>query len=324
VARLMDQIQGQAGALDQLFKMRVQKREPSALLFVGPPGVGKTSAAWGYVQDTLCSDPADNKACGVCASCAKVASHSHEAVLLIQSESHSIKLENLERLASFLSLQTPSVWQFVLIKEADKLNLQAGNMLLKSLEEPPEKTTFILVTDHPSRLLVTLKSRCQMVKFLPLTAQQLKALRPGAQEWMIRASQGRLDVLDAWLSEDSDAGRSDLAQLFFQWWQGTDLSLRDFEEYTKDRIQFIKLLEFWQQLVRDGLFYMQGSSGLLHPDFLSYWQQSPASVPEQRPHMLFEVLAQALSDVESNVDRSLIMENLIYASRSLDHPQLVL
>ena len=86
----------------------------------------------------------------------------------------------MRRLKSFLGLTAgEGAWRVVIVDAADELNPNAANALLKSLEEPPPRALFLLVTSEPSRLLPTIRSRCRRLDLQPLDAQSLRQARDG-------------------------------------------------------------------------------------------------------------------------------------------------
>jgi DNA polymerase-3 subunit delta' len=140
---------------------------PPSLIFAGPSGVGKRMTAVALAQLVNCLVPADSDACGECASCTRIARRVHADVLLIEpGESGSIKIEQI-RDAVERSGYRPFEGRrrVVIIDEADRIVANAQDALLKTLEEPPSGTTFVLVTAMPETLLPTIRSRCQRLRF---------------------------------------------------------------------------------------------------------------------------------------------------------------
>lgn len=114
-----------------------------------------------------CLQPTDDDACGACASCTRIARRVHADVLIIEpGESGSIKIEQI-RDAVERSGYRPFEGRrrVVIIDEADRIIANAQDALLKTLEEPPNGTTFVLVTATPETLLPTIRSRCQRLRF---------------------------------------------------------------------------------------------------------------------------------------------------------------
>ena len=143
-----------------------------SLIFAGPDGVGKRKAAVGLAQLLSCSslvqaDGIGLDACGTCASCTRIARGVHADVLLIQpGDSGNIKLDQI-RDAIDKSAYRPFEGRkrVVIVDEADALIVEAQNALLKTLEEPPSASMFVLVTSRPDVLLPTVRSRCQRLRF---------------------------------------------------------------------------------------------------------------------------------------------------------------
>jgi len=148
-----------------------------AYLFTGRDGVGKKTLALEFARLVNCENPdyQNFRACAVCASCLKQTQGLNPDILLVQAEKNSIKREQIAELLNSNSLSSIfNKYKFVIIDEAGKLSREAVPMLLKTIEEPLERRVFILVEANPALLLNTIRSRCQTVKFGPLTSAQVK------------------------------------------------------------------------------------------------------------------------------------------------------
>lgn len=136
-----------------------------AYLIVGAPrGVGGSLAEL-VVAMLYCTAP-DARPCGQCPKCRQIAAHAHPDVLWVepQKKSRGILTAQIEKIQAHVNLTCfEGGWKAVVFLHADRLNPQAANRLLKTLEEPPAKCLFLLVTDQPSALLPTVVSRCQRV-----------------------------------------------------------------------------------------------------------------------------------------------------------------
>ncbi|HET9579745.1 MAG TPA: DNA polymerase III subunit delta' [Usitatibacter sp.] len=161
-------------------------RLPHALLVQGPTGIGKTAFARALAAGVLCEAPRDGLACGSCPSCHWFSQGNHpdyrevvpeaaaeeepepaegEAARTDKAEkakSLVIKIEQIRDVADFVALTTHRAgYRVLVIRPAETLHPAAANALLKTLEEPPPHTLIVLVSDRPSRLLPTIRSRCR-------------------------------------------------------------------------------------------------------------------------------------------------------------------
>jgi DNA polymerase III subunit delta' len=156
---------------------------PPTLLFAGPPGVGKWAVARAAAQAVNCLEPvrtADHlaiDACGRCRACDRVARGVHvDVIALAPDDRASIKIDVVRDVLGRTSYRPfEGKRRLVLIREADTLEPQAQNSLLKSLEEPPPGTSFILTTSVPGALLPTVRSRCMRLRFGRLTSAEVAA-----------------------------------------------------------------------------------------------------------------------------------------------------
>jgi len=148
---------------------------PPSLLFSGPRGVGKRSMAVALAQLANCLAVTDDDGCGECTACRRIARGLHPDVLVLEpGDTGTIKIdtvrEAIERVA-FRPFEGRK--RFVVIDEADALVWDAQSALLKTLEEPPSTSVFILVSARPDALLSTVRSRCPQLRFGPLTADEI-------------------------------------------------------------------------------------------------------------------------------------------------------
>src|SRR5580765_5800009 len=154
---------------------------PPSLIFAGPDGVGKRFVAAATAQALNCpnitagSDRAD--ACGTCSSCTRIARGMHPDVLIVEpGDIGNIKIEQVRDVVDRAGYRPfEGKRRVVIIDEADALMPQAQNALLKTLEEPPPSSVFLLITARPDALLLTVLSRCPRLRFRPLDAGDVAA-----------------------------------------------------------------------------------------------------------------------------------------------------
>lgn len=183
-------VEGQEAALTALRRALVGGRLHHAYLFAGPDGVGKALAARGLAQALLCAAPrADGDACGECGNCRRAAAGQHPDFHVLQrgakadgSPEATIRIDQVRELQRALSFKSfEGARRVVIIAEAEKMNPSTANALLKTLEEPGAGTHFVLVSGAPHLLLPTIISRCQRVRFVPLSREAVaRHLRAGA------------------------------------------------------------------------------------------------------------------------------------------------
>ena len=174
-------ILGQERSLRRITALLKGRRIPPALLFHGPQGVGKTSAAFAFAQSLNCTKNT-TEACGACPSCVSAdkgidpdlhrVNAAYQAGLLGEEEAKqkTIKIDTVRHLIGDIEMRSgQGRYKTILLENAHRLAPAAANAMLKSLEEPPPYTVWILITHRPNELLGTIRSRCQDVPFSALT-----------------------------------------------------------------------------------------------------------------------------------------------------------
>jgi len=151
-------------------------RVPNSLLFCGPEGVGKTAMATTLAKALNCKAGRDD-ACEECESCKAIEAGRFPDVLGIAPEKDIIKIEQMRFIKQFAHLRPFSGTKRVfIVEQADKMNEESGNSLLKVLEEPPSFTHIILVTSNPFRILPTIRSRCQVLGFSRIGREEIERI----------------------------------------------------------------------------------------------------------------------------------------------------
>lgn len=329
--RLRDQVIGHTGAWSRFDFAFKHGRLPGSWLFVGPEGVGKSLVAKALAQALVCESIAESDgamACGECASCRRIAKQQSESVEWLSADGAQIKLEPVRLLLDRLSLKPLGRRRVVIIDQAQLLNPQAANALLKTLEEPPEKTHFLLLTPEAGGLLPTIRSRCQAVRFSPLKDDELQRalttlgfhLEDAGQVRRARGSVGRaLEIL----AQGEDALR--MASKFEAWmhelikvpstgreWDQT-VVLKDL--VAEEPSQAKRLSHLVLHVIRDGLeerIKRGGTSAATSPDLA--WRQRDWVELEG----LAEQALQLETDLTRGFDRQLVLEEL---TRGLRGPQ---
>jgi DNA polymerase-3 subunit delta' len=169
---------GHRQLLELIARAAVRGTLPPSLIFAGPEGVGKQMAAVALAQFVNCPNRTENDSCGTCPSCTRIARQVHADVLLIQpGETGAIRIDQIRDAIERTAYRPfEGRRRVVIIDDADAVNVEAQNALLKTLEEPPSTSTFVLVTSKPDMLLPTVLSRCQRLRFGRLSPADVAAV----------------------------------------------------------------------------------------------------------------------------------------------------
>jgi DNA polymerase III subunit delta' len=168
-------------------------------LFTGPAGSGRSVAARALAAALQCERTPPG--CGECPACHTVAARSHPDVHSVVPEGLSISVAEMRSVVG-RSGRRPILgrWQVVVIEDADRLTEQAANALLKAVEEPPERTVFLLCVPslHPDDVPMTIRSRCRLVSLRTPPAEAIEAVlrhdgvAPDTAAWAAAAAQGHV------------------------------------------------------------------------------------------------------------------------------------
>jgi len=314
---MFEAIAGNQRVKEVLERMLEAKRLPGALLFVGEDGIGKKLFALEIAKALNCKTPKPSGPCGKCSPCVRTSRLNyptsgdpddwkqmiwtdHPDVGMVVAPKRVLQVDQMrqiEREANFRPFE--GTRRVFLIDDAEKLNPSSANALLRVLEEPPSTAHIILITSRPAMLLETIRSRCQMIRFSPLTPADIETylvqnklgdrasagLRARVATGSIsRALSGDIEAFvdqrKAMLTVlKSLAGTADEAQLLRS---SEELNEAQYKEEFEQRLDVLEALirDAWmlalgarrEQLVNEDLFVeLEKISKQLNPDRAGSW-----------------------------------------------------
>jgi DNA polymerase-3 subunit delta' len=329
-------IAGHTRLLSLLSRVIARDSMPPAVLLAGPAGVGKRLTAMAIAQAINCQQPRsspefERDACGECASCRRIARGVHPDVILVQpGESGSIKIEQLRDVIDRSQYRPfEGRRRVVIIDEADAAGADAQSALLKTLEEPPSASVFILISSIPDALLPTVLSRCPRLRFGPLTpAEVARVLRQehGYSEADARAAAAESDgsigrALEAQsddLSEARDAARRILQETARSDDPVRRINLaRDLTEGKRtpaeERNRLAARLRSLGSLLRDvGIIASRADRGMIaNADLLAQLEQLSSSYDADRTLRAYAAVDRALTALDRNASPKVVADWLL-------------
>jgi DNA polymerase-3 subunit delta' len=184
-----------------------------AWLFTGPPGSGRSNAAVAFAAALQCEDGG----CGACHACHTVLKGSHADVTVVRTEKLSIGVDEVRDLVRRSALAPVGRrWQVMIVEDADRLTEQACNALLKAIEEPTDRTVWILCAPTIEDVLPTIRSRSRLVTLTTPPAADVAEflvrtdrVSPERASYAARASQGHIGRARALARDDDVRARRD-------------------------------------------------------------------------------------------------------------------
>ncbi len=312
---------------------------PNALLFTGPEGVGKRTAAFAFAMaancagsergsralENACAPAAAESAfpmepCGACRSCGKFESGNHPDLIRVDPSGQFTRISQIRELRQLLSMKPfEARLRVVIVGEARTMNAEAANALLKVLEEPPDRTLFILVAPQKSDLLPTIVSRCLHIRFHPIPARvladvlvkdhgmteddarALAALANGSFSKALALKNTDWIVHRNWLIEQAIAMDSSPESVLLAFAE----KLAREKEYAMEALEIIKT---WY---RDLIVAKYRTDEIMHADLVQMAREASQRLSETELTNRIRAVQQAQKALDSNANPRLVLENLV-------------
>ena len=206
-----DDLVGQAHAVEVMKTAVTGQGMSHAWLFTGPPGSGRSNAALALAAALQC----EQGGCGECHACHTIAAGTHADVTVVRTEKLSIGVDEVRDLVRRSALAPAGRrWQIMIVEDADRLTEHACNALLKAIEEPTERTVWMLCAPTVEDVLPTIRSRCRLLTLATPTAEDVAAflvrqdgVADGLAAYAARASQGHIGRARALARDEATRNR---------------------------------------------------------------------------------------------------------------------
>ncbi|MBF4762400.1 DNA polymerase III subunit delta' [Nocardioides islandensis] len=206
-----DSLVGQVRAIEAMKAAAAGHGMSHAWLFTGPPGSGRSNAAVALAAALQCEEGG----CDACHTCHTVQAGTHADVTVVRTEKLSIGVDEVRDLVRRSALAPVGRrWQVMIVEDADRLTEQACNALLKAIEEPTERTVWMLCAPTVEDVLPTIRSRCRLVTLATPSAEDVAAflvraddIDPGLAAYAARASQGHIGRARALARDEATRNR---------------------------------------------------------------------------------------------------------------------
>lgn len=337
---------GQEKAVRFLKGAILKETLPHAFLFVGMPGVGRTTTAVALTQALNCLEPADGEGCGLCRACRRFTQKGgFEDLVIVEAEKKTVGIDQIRDIERRLGFKSHfGRVRVTVVREAEQMTEEASNAFLKTLEEPPPGNILILNVMDPSHLLPTIVSRCQKVAFQPIPASLMApwlAANKGMEEenalLLAKLSEGSLGkAIDMWEGNYLERRKDYISKVM----RLPALSDQDTLQLAVDLARKGKkdseggaergggeiplLLGLWKTWIRDLLVLKAGGSQewLIHSDYSGPLKKASETRTIDSLLAALHLLSQAEKDLSRTRNPDLMMENLLLALRRLDRPSI--
>lgn len=258
----------------EVFRRSVRSGKIShSYIFEGVPGCGRRKTALALIQAIYCQ-AVDDDACGVCPACRKVTGGNHGDIHFVEPlpDKRDISIDQLREIQRELSLRPYEAPRKACIMEpAERMSVNAANSLLKTLEEPPGNAIIILLTENADMLLTTIRSRCQLIRFSPLSPENIRLLlvrngmAPDSADLLAPMAEGSMQRAVELDNDALSARRELLLTHLSALTLGRIASVFDTaEELAGNRDETLESLDLLLSLARDVVYLHAGSSQIVN------------------------------------------------------------
>jgi DNA polymerase-3 subunit delta' len=301
-----------------------QNRVGHSYLFSGIEATGKKTLALEFAKAVNCENvEAINDSCGKCPVCLKIKRHNHPDIFLIEAEGQFIRISAIREIQEQMTFRPMEGRKRVyVIDNADRMNEQAANALLKTLEEPSPANILILVTAKPYILPSTIISRCRHMRFNPVAIDTvakflIERQNMEKQEALLLAglSGGSIGQALELNKEDVVAYRAEILKMLANTKKSDPMSLLAFAAFFgQDKREIKQGFNILQTCFRDALVYKETSNTqmLINQDKSSLIASLAAGLTGLQILQNIALMEKAGETMEQNVNKTLTLETMAF------------
>ncbi len=340
---MFSKLLGNEEVKESLKRLLTSGRLPGSLLFTGEEGIGKKLFALEVAKALVCRNRVGVEACDQCPACKRIDASTfppfgkldddkermiwseHADVAMVRPYKQIIRvtpMRELEREANFRPFEGAA--RVFIVEDAEYMNDQAANALLKTLEEPPATSHLILTTPNPTALLATIRSRCQIIRFAPLAAETIeeflvkeKKVPESDAPLLARTSRGSIGrALNVNIDDYRKRRQSMITVLKALTLTGDRVQLLHSSEElaaAKDRADYEQTLDVLESLIRDAWALGLGgpAQAIVNKDALSDLQNIANELPSARAAAWLKEIEELRGALEVNLNRKIASDGLM-------------
>jgi DNA polymerase-3 subunit delta' len=300
------------------------ERVPSSLIFTGSDSYHQLLFALNFAKALACQTGKMTDACDHCRSCLAIDRGLSPDVQVLEPDGQFYRKNQLDELIA-ASIQRPFQGEkrVFILKDAQRLNESAANSFLKTLEEPPPSNVFILLTSNLNLILPTIQSRCQILKFMPLSNSDVKlelqrrGMDPQKARLMAFFNYENTEDLNAADWQDLEAKRQAIFSILDRLMRQSQVEDILLDLYDRSRVRetfiayFREMVNLISVLLRDIMVLMvdAGSGTIINSDFKERLMELAALTHIDKMFFLIRKMEYLLRDIQRNLNaRVLILE----------------
>lgn len=290
-----------------------------AYIFEGPIGCGRRKTALALTQAIFCKEISDD-ACGICPSCRKVAAGNHGDIHFVEPlpDKRDISIAQLRDIQRELALRPYEAPRKACIMEpADRMNTNSANSFLKTLEEPPGNAIIILLTENADILLPTIRSRCQLVRFSPLSAEHVcqllekQGMDPETASLLAQMADGSMQKALELDNDSLNERRETLLKHFYALSLNRIVTVFDASEaLSGNRDETLETLDMLLSIIRDVVHIAAGSGEIINSSIRQQLEQLAFRLNMESSLRLADDILETRRAVQRNANAKLALDNL--------------
>lgn len=288
-------------------------------IFEGIKGCGRRKTALALIQAIFCENKNDD-ACGICHSCKKVTAGNHADIHTLEPlpDKRDISVDQIHAFQHEINLRPyEAPRKAFLIEPADKMNTHSANSLLKTLEEPPGNAIIILLTENADILLQTIRSRCQIVHFAPLSSENIRILlnqhgfESHKSDLLATMAEGSMQIA---LELDND-DLLEKQKLAFHYLTNLNASkifsiFKAAEELSVERNDTLQFLDSMISFARDIVYLATGDNQIINNPFKPALQELAARISLKKAIEMLDYILETRRTIQHNANSKLALDCL--------------